>query len=106
MNIDPNDLKTGALSAVIAWGVVEALKPALLIKGYPEKGPRYALAVRVAALVVGGCVGLAIHPALDGTGGALTGGALGMAAGALNALIIAQVKARLRGAGGRKDEPR
>lgn len=99
MSIDLIDIKTCSLSAVIAWGIVEALKPALTLAGFAEKGPRYALAVRLAALAVGAVVGLGIHPALDGKGGALTGAAIGAAAGALNALIVAQVKARLRRAG-------
>lgn len=103
MDLDLIDLKTGALSAVIAWGLVEVLKPALTLAGIPEKGPRYALAVRLTALLVGAGVGAPLHEALGASGGMIEGAALGASAGALNALIVAQIKARIRG---RREEAR
>jgi len=96
MTLDPQDLKTLALSAAIAWGAVETLKPALKIAHIEPRSPRHTLAVRLSALLIGAAVGALLHHHLEGTGGSIAGGGLGAAAGALNAVIVAKIKAHLK----------
>ena len=82
MQIDTTTAHTLALSAAIAWGALEALKPALSLLSIERRSPKHRLAVRLAALIVGALVGSPLHYSLDGSGGALAGAFIGAAAGA------------------------
>jgi len=85
------DLKTLAITAVIAWGATEALKPMM------HKGERRLAAVRTLALISGAIVGAFLHPELtEGKQSATIGACLGGAAGALNAIIVAVIKKKLK----------
>ena len=90
------DLKTLCICAILAYGLVEICKPILEISSITKGKPVYKLAVRLTALIVGCIVGVFLHPALYDKGGMITGGALGACAGALNALIVAQIKKKIR----------
>jgi len=96
MELHPQDFKTLALSAAIAWGVVETIKPALKLANIEPRSPRHTLAVRLSALIIGATVGAILHHHLEGSGGSVAGGGLGAAAGALNAAIVAKIKAHLK----------
>lgn len=103
LNIEPAKPEALALAAVIAWGIIEIIKPALRLYNIEPKSPKHTLIIRAAALVVGAMVGAPLYPAL--TSGAevwtgsniLIGAMLGGSAGALNALLVAQIKRKLRG---------
>ena len=84
------DIKTIAITAVLAWGVTEIIKP--LIKS----GPKRKSLIRAVALTVGIITGRMIYPELGGQGGLVLGGALGGASGALNAVIVAVVKSKIK----------
>lgn len=91
-----NELKTLALSAVITWGLVQAVKPALKLKSIG--GEKSQIIIRLVSVFLGLMIGAILHPALvEGPIGpsAILGGGLGAAAGALNAVIVAQIKGRL-----------
>lgn len=100
---DPEKVETLALSAVIAWGVIEVVKPALKLYNVDPNSPKHALIIRAGSLLVGAILGAAIYAALDKTAGVTrdditTGAALGAAAGALNAALVAAIKRKLKGA--------
>jgi len=97
------DLKTLCICAVIAYGLVEICKPILEISRIDKSNPRYALAVRLTALIIGSLVGVFLHPVLNDEAGMIMGGALGACAGALNALIVSQIKKRIKTAQGLSD---
>ena len=84
------DLKTIALAAVIAWGCTEVIKPLL------SASPKRRSLLRSIALLVGGAVGWFFYPELDGQGGEIVGGGLGLAAGALDAVIVWVVKSKIK----------
>ena len=86
------------LCAVVAWGLVEWLKPLLRSVGWEKNSVKIKAVTRLAALVIGGGVGAFIYPDLGGESWKL-GGALGMSAGALNALLVSIVKKRIKGLG-------
>lgn len=94
--MDPSlviDIKTIAISAVIAWGSTEILKPLM------KQGGKRKSATRALALFTGMMGGWFIYPELGGQGGKIVGGGLGAAAGALNAVIVAVVKSKVRAQG-------
>ena len=91
------DLKTIALAAVIAWGSTEILKPLM------RQGGKRKSATRALALFTGMFGGWFIYPELGGQGGEIVGGGLGAAAGALNAVIVAVVKNKIKAQGGGGD---
>jgi len=97
MTITPAELRILALSAVIAWSIVEIIKPALKLLSIERGDPRRALAVRIAALVMGALTGALLYPALEPKDGPLIGAAFGASAGALNALIVRKIKKRIKG---------
>jgi cobalamin synthase len=90
------DLKTIALSAVFAYALVELAKPALALLNIPPKHPKYKLAVRFIALVTGGVCGVLVYTQLGGESGDTVGAFMGICAGALNALLVSQIKKRIK----------
>jgi len=84
--MEPELVKTGLLSAVATWGMVDALKP--LIKKWIDQAWEKS-AVRLSALAVGACWGYALHPDVDG----LTAGVCGAA---LSAVIVATIKHKIK----------
>jgi|11_taG_2_1085331.scaffolds.fasta_scaffold18023_1 uncharacterized membrane protein required for colicin V production len=98
------DLKTLCICAVIAYGLVEICKPVLEISRIDKSNPRYALAVRLTALIIGSFVGVFLHPVLNDDVSSIVGGALGACAGALNTVIVAQIKKRIKNTRGLSDE--
>jgi len=92
-----NDLKTLGISAAITWGLIQAAKPALKLRGVG--GEKNRLIIRLFSVLFGLLVGAIVHPALvQGPigPGAIVGAGLGAAAGGLNAAIVGAVKARLK----------
>jgi len=85
-----------ALCAIIAWGLVEWLKPLLNALGWEKGSNKIRSVTRLAALIIGALVGAVIYPELGGQSWKL-GGALGACAGALNAMLVAIVKKRIKG---------
>jgi energy-converting hydrogenase Eha subunit A len=83
------DIKTIAITAVVAYGATEVLKP--LMKA---SNKRKSL-IRALALIVGGLVGFRIYPELGGKSN-IVGCSLGVCAGALNALIVALIKKKIQ----------
>jgi hypothetical protein len=95
-----HDLKTLGLSAAITWGFVQAIKPALKLRSIG--GEKSQAIIRLVSVILGLVIGAILHPALvEGPIGssAVIGGGLGAAAGALNAVIVAQLKSRLKSEG-------
>lgn len=84
------DLKCIGICAVIAYGSTESLKPLL------KTGPKRLALVRSLALVSGAIAGYFIYPELDGKMSAIVGLGLGASSGALNALLVAQIKNRIK----------
>lgn len=97
MIINTQTAHTLALTAAIAWGALEVLKPALKLAKIEPRSPRHTLAVRLSALIIGAAVGTPLHLALEGAGGGTAGAAIGAAAGALNAAIVAALKRKMKG---------
>lgn len=91
------DAKTLAIAAVIAWGATEILKPLM------RQGGKRKSATRALALFTGMLSGWFIYPELGGQGGEIVGGSLGAAAGALNAMIVAVVKGKIKAQGGQSE---
>lgn len=83
------DAKTIGITAVVAYGATEVLKP--LMKA---SNKRKSL-IRALALVVGGIVGFYVYPELGGKS-KIIGCSLGACAGALNALIVALIKKKVQ----------
>ena len=91
------DLRTIALCAVVAYGLVEICKPVLEIMNIRKGQPVFKLAMRITALVVGCLVGTFLHVAINPEASRLLGGVLGACSGALNALIIGLIKKKSKG---------
>ncbi len=83
------------LTSVIAWGLVEWLKPLLASFGWTKGSSKMKAVTRFAAFLIGGIVGCILYPELGGDSWKL-GAGIGMSAGALNATVIALVKKRLK----------
>ena len=97
-----NDLKTLGISAAITWGLIQAVKPALKLRGVG--GEKNRIIIRLFSVLFGLLIGAVVHPALvQGPigPGAIVGAGLGAAAGGLNAAIVGAVKARLKTRGER-----
>jgi outer membrane lipoprotein SlyB len=88
MNIEnlPEIMKTCALSFVVTYGVMEALKP--VIKMITTNWKKAA--VRLAALVCGGCWGFFLGETAEST-------IAGVCGAALSSIIVARVKNAIKG---------
>ena len=83
----------GAVTAVVVWGLLEAIK--LFLRGRADKPSWYPAAMRLAAMFLGAGVGSCLFAAL-GSPGFPWGTAVGAGAGALCTIIVASVKAAIR----------
>jgi len=92
-------LIVGAVTAVIVYALIEALKAAAK-KGSKIAGKWwYSSVVRLLALALGGCIGWILLEPLGGpSSGWPIGAAIGAAAGALDAVIVKLIKRRLKNA--------
>jgi energy-converting hydrogenase Eha subunit A len=91
------DLKLIGITAVIAYGFTEILKPLM------KQGNKRKASVRALALITAGVAGYFIYPALGGTN-EIVGLSLGLCAGALNAIIVAIIKKRMKNLDGDSNE--
>lgn len=85
MEIEPELLKTAALTAVAAWGVTEALKP--LIWKYVNLAWEKS-GVRLLALAIGGAWGFAL-------GGTIESATAGVCGASLSAIVVAALRKRI-----------
>ena len=84
----------GAITAVVTWGVIEALK--MMLKQLPPF-PWWTGMMRMLAILVGAGVGTALYGSLGGIGsGWPWGAAIGGGAGALCTIIVATIKKRIK----------
>lgn len=92
-----------SVSAVVAWGITQAIKSG--VRGYARsKGKRkdpwwLTMALRLTSCGVGATAGYALFHPLDIAGASAWGAAVGAGGGALATVIVAALKARIRGAG-------
>lgn len=86
LSITQDQITLIALSAVASWGFTQVVKP--FIKDRLEK-PKAIGAIRGLALLVGAIVGASLDLTAQGLW-------LGLAAGALNTVIVAKVKEKLK----------
>jgi hypothetical protein len=83
-------IETIILTAITAWALVEWCKPLLRLLGIA--GQHKIFALRSIALIVGATSGSLLHPDFYPHSSAEHGFFIGLGCGALNALIVAQIK--------------
>ena len=95
--MDVGDLKTIALASVITWGIIEVVKPLLMILKITG-GPKHNLIIRISSVLIGFCIGWYVYPLIVGEASPeLLGGFLGASAGILNSSIVAMIKSKIKG---------
>ena len=86
MELDPELIKTGTLSAIATYGLTDAAKP--VIKKWIDLAWEKT-AVRLAALMAGAAWGYLLTPRADGL-------MAGVCGAALSAVIVAAIKSKIK----------
>jgi len=97
-------ITVACITAVCVWALVQVFKT--LIRGWMKSKKKeepwwYSGTLRLTAIILGGIAGSALYGSLGGIGSGWPWGTLiGCGAGALSAILVAVIKARLRKAAG------